>query len=137
MLGAGKKETDNTFSGVLMGNVTKGAKDTSAGLGLFGYQSGIQSFGINIDGTAFIGKSSTAQLKFNGNEGILQNAGYKDGTGINITMNGDPSQKQFISLKSNKIEHVLISTQSPYFRIKGHDDKTRFEVTNDKTTIGG
>jgi hypothetical protein len=56
MMGAGVKNSDNTFSGVLMGEV--GTKlDSNLQIGLYGYNHGQQAFGFKEDGTAFIGKS--------------------------------------------------------------------------------
>ena len=134
MFGAGKKETDNTFSGVLMGNVSKGAQDTSAGLGIFGYQKGIQSFGLNIEGTAFIGKSSTAQLKFDGNEGTFQNAGYKNGTGIKMYMSGLDNDPQYISLKSDNVEYIRLSTRNvddtvPYLSVNSSNNHSLLYIS--------
>jgi hypothetical protein len=39
MIGAGKKEDDNSFSGVLMGDVLAGA-DLESGIGLHGFHYG-------------------------------------------------------------------------------------------------
>jgi hypothetical protein len=56
MVGAGLKNSDNTFSGILMGNVEGAAEDNSTGLGIYGYHHGAQSLNLNVDGTAFFGK---------------------------------------------------------------------------------
>jgi hypothetical protein len=49
MIGAGKKETNNTFTGILMGEVSNKTSDSSiqssplgrhSGIGLYGYQGG-------------------------------------------------------------------------------------------------
>jgi hypothetical protein len=37
MVGAGIKDKNNTFSGVLMGDVTQAFKDNHNGLGLYGF----------------------------------------------------------------------------------------------------
>lgn len=80
VVGAGVKNHDNTFSGVLMGDVGS-VEDSSnhSGLGLYGFHKGAQSFGFNVDGTAFLGKSGSGRITFNGNKGIIQSANY-DGT---------------------------------------------------------
>lgn len=77
MIGAGKKEDDNTFTGVLMGEVGKVDKSET---GLFGYDHGAQSFGFKKDGTAFIGKSGAGRIEFNGNSGIIKSAMYNGNT---------------------------------------------------------
>lgn len=73
MVGAGKKNNENKFSGVLMGEVkTEG----NTLYGLYGYDKGIQSYGFKINGTAFIGKSGTGRILFDGNKGIIESAAY-------------------------------------------------------------
>lgn len=78
LVGAGKKDINNSFSGVLMGEVAK--EDTSGGYtdkktGLFGYGQGVQTFGFRTDGTAFLGKSGSGQITFNEEgEGIIASA---------------------------------------------------------------
>ena len=81
LVGAGKKEEDNSFSGVLMGEVAMKAKidpekdpvqnHNHSGLGLYGFHYGAQSFGFNVDGTAFIGKSGGGRISFDGNQGFI------------------------------------------------------------------
>lgn len=93
-IAAGKKNNDNTFSGVMMGdwsgrevvyetiqdpnNPTKtitqpkknaaGATETAIAqhTGIYGFQKGVASFGFRDDGTAFIGKPGAGRLEFNG-----------------------------------------------------------------------
>ena len=80
MVGAGKKESDNTFSGVLMGEVAAKTEDNSTSVGMYGYNHGEQSFGFRDDGTAFLGKAGRGRIEFDGNEGRIQSASYKDAT---------------------------------------------------------
>lgn len=86
ILGAGKKDNNNTFSGVLMGSV--GKIGTPGVAGLYGIHQGVQSFGFAIDGTAFIGKPSEGQIIFNGNKGIIKSYNFdndkKTGTQIDL-----------------------------------------------------
>lgn len=80
MIGAGKKDNFNRFNGVLMGDIS--AANNQHDIGLFGYHEGVQSYGLNINGTAFIGKSGRGQIKFNGNSGYIQSGNYgKPGAG--------------------------------------------------------
>ena len=75
MMGAGSKDSQNRFSGVLMGEVSKVA-DNTAETGLFGYHEGAQSFGFKTDGKAFIGKSGTGRIEFDGDYGVIKSAKY-------------------------------------------------------------
>lgn len=71
MVGAGRKTTNNTFEGVLMGNVERASEDNATGIGLYGFHDGAQSFHFGIDGTAFIGKSGHGRIRFDGNHGAI------------------------------------------------------------------
>lgn len=79
MVGAGIKDENNTFSGVLMGDITQAFADNHNGLGLYGFHQSDQSFGFNIDGTAFIGKAGHGRIWFNGNDGKIFSGAYSDG----------------------------------------------------------
>ena len=82
---AGKKNSDNTFSGVMMGDWGKTDSDnsiTSSATGLYGYHYGEQSFAFKEDGTAFIGKSGGGRIHFDGNSGIIESGTYRDGYDI-------------------------------------------------------
>lgn len=95
MVGAGRKTMNNTFEGVLMGDLEHGAGFTAdqlgfqngnnvgenpqTGLGIYGFHDGAQSFGLNIDGSAFFGKAGAGRIIFNGNNGILASANWFSG----------------------------------------------------------
>lgn len=129
MMGAGKKDSQNRFHGVLMGDVSK-ADNRQSDIGLFGYHEGQQSFGFNIDGTAFIGKNTKGQILMDGNSGRIQSLSYKqDKTGMLIDLddgkidirgaisdgaiNSDVSSPNYTSTQSR----VLIQTLDPYLTI--------------------
>ena len=76
VMGAGKKENNNTFTGLLLGDLPRNNVQAANKTGLLGYEHGEQVYGIFDDGTMFLGKASTAQLNFNGTDGYIQNAGY-------------------------------------------------------------
>ena len=72
MVGAGRKNERNKFEGVLMGDVgTKSQDNAISEVGLYGFHDGAQSFGFKVDGTAFLGKSGSGRLEFNGNNGYI------------------------------------------------------------------
>lgn len=61
-IGAGKKDSANRFSGVIMGQ-----DSTQNQIGLYGYSHGTNTFGLMEDGTAFFGaKSGGGQIVING-----------------------------------------------------------------------
>ena len=95
MIGAGKKDSENRFEGVLMGDVSlagenEGSTSSSAtnaerelskyytGTGLYGYNQGVKSFGLNINGRAFFGKPGNGQILIDGNSGTIQSRRYME-----------------------------------------------------------
>ena len=61
-IGAGQKESDNSFTGVLMGSVKEAGKNT-IDIGIFGYSAGERSLFLNSkDGSAIFGKSGPGQI---------------------------------------------------------------------------
>lgn len=91
MIGAGKKENDNSYSGVLMGDV-KCALDDVTKIGLYGFNFGLQSFGWMVDGTGFIGKNGQGQIRFNGNRGTISSGVWETSNkkiGMEIDLDGD------------------------------------------------
>lgn len=100
MIGAGRKSKNNTFEGVLMGNIALGTESdigfenasapgfldqtnvgysNQSGLGLYGFHDGSQSFGFSIDGSAFLGKAGAGRIIFNGNYGVIASANWFSG----------------------------------------------------------
>lgn len=81
MVGAGVKDENNSFSGVLMGDIEAGANmdtDNASGIGLYGFHEGAQSFHFGVDGTAFLGKSGRGRICFDGNNGIIKSAAFDE-----------------------------------------------------------
>lgn len=79
MVGAGRKTENNTFEGVLMGNIESGANfdtNNASGLGIYGYNDGAQSFHLGVDGKAFFGKSGRGRIYFDGDQGTIASASY-------------------------------------------------------------
>lgn len=85
-IGAGIKHTDNSFSGVFMGDIksyetnpdgTRG-KETGTETGLLGYSHGAQAFGFRDNGTAFIGESGAGRINFEGNRGLIVSQTIQD-----------------------------------------------------------
>lgn len=112
IIGAGKKDADNTFTGVVMG-------ETTTNTGLFGYYQGIQTFGFNTDGTAFIGASGKGQIKFDGTTGTIESKNK------NTYFDLDTG-RIYLSNQSNGTANITIDSNNSqgegYFSIK-HLDK--------------
>lgn len=62
-VGAGKKDENNRFTGVFMGEVRESQYDNESKVGLFGYSKGVRSFFLNsANGSAILGKRGPGQI---------------------------------------------------------------------------
>ena len=87
-VGAGTKDSANKFTGVVMGKDSGQIDENGkAQIGLYGYQKGVNTFGLIEDGTAFFGaKSGGGQIIINGKSGRIEGGGGGDSTtGMTIT----------------------------------------------------
>lgn len=83
-MGAGKKEGDGSFTGVVTGTSMEGG---STNVGLFGYNSGQRTIFLDANtGNATFGKAGVNQIKIDAN-----GTGSIQGTGMTITLGSNPS----------------------------------------------
>lgn len=90
-VGAGTKDSLNRFTGVVMGKDSGQDK-----VGLYGYQEGVNTFGLMEDGIAFFGASSGGgRIEINGKSGsIIGGGGGNNSTGMTINFaNFNPGKK--------------------------------------------
>ena len=140
MFGAGKKDDNNTFTGVLMGDVEAGAglkTGNKTGIGLYGFHQSEQSFGFNVDGTAFIGKAGRGRITMDGNNGTIQSGSYTPyGSGMLIDLDGEDSVSASLSayglggsfeLNTNKNSPLLEIRSGP-----AKKDGVLFHIGNSK-----
>jgi hypothetical protein len=133
-MGAGKKDENNTFTGLLMGYLPHVEADGSRS-GMVGYLRGEKYYQLYDDGTLTLGAPSRAQLKFDGTESTIQNAGYGGGTGIKMDFDGDDGDQQpYINIQSNvkangvNQRQILLQTKDPYFEIKASTTSTSTDL---------
>lgn len=134
MIGAGRKTIQNTFEGVLMGDVAVGSNSdigfeqnndigisNHTGLGIYGFHDGAQSFGFNIDGTAFLGKAGRGRIIFNGNNGVIASS--------NWFLNGGKIRKDIPGENETWIESY--GTDGMCIDLEnGHIDSYNFKLTS-------
>lgn len=74
MIGAGSKNNNNQFTGVLMGDwwgkVNANDSTLTSYTGLFGFQNGVMTYAFKDDGTGFIG-SGTNRIDFNNSNNFI------------------------------------------------------------------
>lgn len=103
LLVAGKKNDNNTFSGVALG-YWKSDSETGLGsqTGLYGYSEGKQSFAFTEDGNAFIGKSSGGRIIFKGDKATIESASYGVGKGMSLDLQAGTINAYQFTLKAGK-----------------------------------
>ena len=134
---AGRKNSDNTFSGVMMGDWSSEGVDTDGSIsgqtGLYGFHHGDMSYAFKEDGTGFIGKSSMARINFDGSNATIYSAGYNqtNSAGMMIDLYGN-NRKPAIYLKSaNGNSTMELSTQDGGSLIEMKQDNNNFiKITN-------
>ena len=120
-LASGRKESDNTFSGVMLGDWSgsggvNNASDKSLTdcTGIYGFNHGAMAYAFKDDGTAFIGKYGRGRIEFDGNSGTIG-----DATG-NMTIDLDDGQidaqkftlkaGDIVTTKTNKTDYIVLNS---------------------------
>ena len=135
MVGAGYKDAENKFNGVLMGDVelalndNAGNKTLKKNTGLYGFNGGVPSFGFLDDGTAFLGKSGRGQILLDGNKSTIQSSNYKYGT-------GDSDREGFES----KSQGMCIDLDDGWIDVRGSNyekelDDGQIQIVNNQSQI--
>lgn len=126
MVGAGKKNAeDNTFSGVLMGDVQSGTENNLVHeTGIYGFDHGVMSFQLKESGKAVFGASGHGQITIDGNKGTIESASYNannvdERKGMSIDLDDgiidiiDHTQID----QGNRLLEILIEPKNPFFRV--------------------
>lgn len=126
MVGAGKKNAeDNTFSGVLMGDVQSGTENNLVHeTGIYGFDHGVMSFQLKESGKAVFGASGHGQITIDGNKGTIESASYRannadERKGMSIDLDDgvidiiDHTQID----QGNRLLEILIQPKDPFFRV--------------------
>ena len=108
-MAAGSKEADNTFTGVVMGQIKEKDHDDLL-QGLFGYKSGSQTFGFKIDGTGFIGGNTGGRINFDGTQATIEMG--------EVYINGAPNSNE---------NYLSIGTDNNYLKLSA-DSKLSIQV---------
>lgn len=83
MIGAGSKDSENRFSGVILGNWTGNVNQNDGGtlsladnIGLYGFHEGETSFGFTSAGLGFIGKAGHGRILLDGNNSVITSSNW-------------------------------------------------------------
>lgn len=143
MIGAGVKNKDNSFSGVLMGQLSKAFQTDT--IGLYGYDHGAQSFSFDVTGTATLGVSGQGQIKFDGNKGTIQSGNYTEPTvnapnsGLGMLIDLDDSFMNVFGsagqIKLNAMAKEDGGSMDSLFKIISADGNILMDVSDDGYVI--
>lgn len=112
MISAGTKDSENRFTGVMMGDWKENADASLDTPGLYGFINGEQSFGLKTDGTGFIGKAGNGQITFDGNNSLISS--YDK----NFYLNLNPIRYEYKMENGVPVidwNAATLSSYSPYF----------------------
>lgn len=140
-IAAGKKNDDNTFSGVMMGNWY--SDDTEDYIkektGIYGFDHGAMSYAFKEDGTAFIGKSGFARILIDGNESTIASESYYAGTqdaynGYGMLIDLDDGFIHILGSKQTGTE--IIETETTDSTVGYKLEKRVYESTGAEVRLG-
>lgn len=130
MIGAGHKNSDNTFSGVLMGDVQQGTDkdDFESKTGVYGFDHGITSFALKEDGSATFGAVGKGQIQINGTSGTIQSGNYEtNSNGMSINLNDGR-----LYIKDGGKRKIVLQPNDPQFEVFSENDTALIHVGSDK-----
>ena len=121
-IGAGKKENDNTFSGVIMGDWSKGnnSAEIASQTGIYGFSHGQMSYALKEDGTAFFGKDGSGRIHLMGDKAQLYSSNWLDETPEGMLLDLD--------------DGVLQIQHQPYFIEQTYNSISTFQTAYAKIT---
>ena len=132
-MGAGYKESDNSFTGILMGILNTESSILDAGTGLLGFNKGEGTFGFYTDGRAYIGRSGKGRIEFDttGDNAIIKSP---DANGMTIDLTEGKITANNFYLKSNAL--TIDSANNRFnFDIANATENGYFRVTNGTTNM--
>ena len=119
---SGVKNEDNTFTGVIVGELQgEPANAKEIGFGVYGRYHNLHTFGINVNGTAYLGDSTKGQLLIDASGGenskprcTIENADYLSGNGMRLDFYGDRSTKPYKASQASPSPYIdIVSSDTP------------------------
>lgn len=132
-IASGRKEDDNTFTGVMLGDWTKQKSPTDKSLsqhtGVYGFHQGAMCYAFMDNGTAFLGKDGEGRIDFNGNTGKIYS---QTGAGMEIDLDDGLIISKKLSLRAG-----FESTSSTDYIILDTTKTTKLPIGNTSPTNHG
>lgn len=132
---AGKKNEDNTFSGVILGNISSSGNvenQFSGTTGLYGYSKGGQSYALLEDGTAYFGKAGAGRIYFDGDKGTIKSASWDNSkTGMFIDL--DDGILKMNSAGNSTTSYMAVSLTYDSYEPNRYHYWQRYQLIGDST----
>ena len=142
---AGKKEDDNTFSGVMLGDwsVDVAEPQLSKQTGIYGFSHGEMSYAFKEDGTAFIGKNTGGRIYFDGDKGQITSNNWKGNEPLGLLIDIDDGYIQMRGKASDETRGYIDLNSNPNVKYplsigtESYNSRRGFKVAwNGDTYIG-
>lgn len=136
-LAAGSKNTNNEFSGVMIGkwqhtDIESSLKQT----GIYGFHNGAMSYAFTEDGQAFLGKENRGRIYFNGDNATIYSKNYKTNhQGMMIDLGGDNTPYINMKYGSNNYLEMAFNSNYPYIKIKSNKNTIQLSSTDEGSEI--
>lgn len=137
-IAAGKKHSDNSFSGVMIGDwsgpgvdIGGTADEITKQTGVYGFNHGAMAYALMEDGTAFIGKDGRGRIYFDGNDAKIYSATYNIGVGMMIDLGGD-NESPFIDIKALG-SNILLKAEEGGSEIEFRGSGGRITISSKET----
>lgn len=117
---AGRKEADNTFSGVMLGDWSRTHQEHAViakSTGIYGFNHGAMSYAFKDDGTGFIGKDGKGRIYFDGNSSTIYSSNWLGNIQQGMLLDIDDGYLKMQSY-TNQVNYSRVSgnIEIPYFR---------------------
>ena len=125
-ISAGKKNSDNTFSGVMMGNwegKLGNESSISKHTGIYGFDKGVMAYALTDDGKAFFGKNGNGRIIIDGSQSTLYSPSYlSQSKGMMIDL-GTATEAPYIDIKnSNSQIYLTAQNNGSYIELKNGEN---------------
>lgn len=109
---AGKKERDNTFTGLMLGDWSRSDTDTyiSKQTGIYGFYHGSMAYAFKDDGTGFIGRDGRGRIYFNGQNSTIYSSEWIGNEPLGMLLDLDDGVIQLNSKKYNGTQDSLYTS---------------------------
>lgn len=135
---AGRKEVDNTFSGVMLGDWSRTHQEHAViakNTGIYGFNHGAMSYAFKDDGTGFIGKDGRGRIHFDGNNANIYSSEWlgKDQRGMFIDLDDGYLKMQSTDESQYVYTRLYGDVEEQYFNKPSYTGKIYYKEGNSTT----